>query len=83
MTHSPSDPRLSPALPDNWNYEAKVAEVEAIINRIEMGDLELAEVFDQFAIAVTHLHECETFLNHKKSQMDLLIETLVDNSEAF
>lgn len=80
MTHSTRDSSLSAI---NWNYEATVAEVEAIINRIEMGELDLAEVFDQFAIAVTHLHECEAFLTQKKQQMDLLIETLVDNPEAF
>jgi exodeoxyribonuclease VII small subunit len=75
--------RVSASPTPDWNYESTVAEVESIINRIEMGDLELAEVFDQFAIAVTHLHECETFLLQKKQQMDVLIETLSDNSEAF
>lgn len=71
------------ALSDPWNYESSVAHIEAIINQIEMGEMELAEVFQQFAIAVEHLHHCETFLTHQKKRMDLLIETLLDEPEAF
>lgn len=66
-----------------WNYEATVVQIEAIINRIEMGELELAEVFDQFAIAVHQLRRCEAFLNRQKGQIDLLIETLIDEPDSF
>ncbi|BAY47495.1 exodeoxyribonuclease VII small subunit [Scytonema sp. HK-05] len=59
-----------------WNYEAKVAEVERIIARIEAGDLELEEVFDQFATAVESLRQCEAFLQERQQKVDLLIETL-------
>ncbi|MBF2004618.1 exodeoxyribonuclease VII small subunit [Chlorogloeopsis fritschii PCC 9212] len=61
-----------------WNYEAKVAEIENIIARIEAGNLELAEVFEQFAKAVEDLRECEKFLQQRQEQVDLLIETLSD-----
>lgn len=64
---------------EGWNYEAKVAEVERIIARIEAGDLQLQEVFDQFATAVKHLRECESFLQERQQQVDLLIETLQDD----
>jgi exodeoxyribonuclease VII small subunit len=73
----------SPSFPPNWNYEATVTEVEAIISRIELGELELSEVFDQFAIAVEQLRQCETFLTRQQQQVDLLIETLLDEPEAF
>ncbi|MCX7596754.1 MAG: exodeoxyribonuclease VII small subunit [Fischerella sp.] len=63
-----------------WNYEAKVAEIENIIARIEAGELELAEVFEQFAKAVEYLRECEKFLQQRQQQVDLLIETLNDQS---
>ncbi|BAY67391.1 exodeoxyribonuclease VII small subunit [Anabaena sp. FACHB-709] len=65
------------------NYEAKVAEIEAIISRIESGELELEAVFEQFANAVEYLRQCDTFLQQRQQQMDLLIETLndEDNSE--
>ncbi|NJO43982.1 MAG: exodeoxyribonuclease VII small subunit [Cyanobacteria bacterium CRU_2_1] len=76
--HSPS-PHSS--VPPNWNYEATVAEIETIINRIEMGELELAEVFGQFAIAVERLRQCEAFLNRQQQQVDLLVETLLDESD--
>jgi|GEM_PF-935279 len=64
------------SLDSGWNYEAKVAEVERIIAQIEAGKLELEEVFDQFATAVECLRECESFLQARQQQVDLLIETL-------
>lgn len=81
---SPIESASSPAdisIPSKWNYEATVAEVEAIIHQIEMGDLPLADLFDQFEIAVERLRQCETFLNRQQQQVDLLIETLLDESE--
>ena len=71
---SSSHPKKS--LPKNWNYEATVAEVETIIEQIEAGELSLAEVFEQFTTAVKYLNQCETFLQERQQQMDLLIETL-------
>jgi exodeoxyribonuclease VII small subunit len=71
------------SVPSGWSYEATVAEVEAIINRIELGELELADVFSQFSIAVEQLRQCETFLNRQQQQVDLLIETLLDEPEPF
>jgi exodeoxyribonuclease VII small subunit len=67
--------------PTSWRYEATVAEVESIITRIEMGELDLAEVFDQFSTAVEYLRQCEAFLNQQQRQMDLLVETLLDDPD--
>ncbi|WP_341529521.1 exodeoxyribonuclease VII small subunit [Nostoc sp. UHCC 0302] len=64
---------------EGWNYEAKVNEIEGIIARIEAGELELEEVFDQFAKAVEYLRQCEGFLQQRQQQVDLLIETLSDD----
>ncbi|NEQ62293.1 MAG: exodeoxyribonuclease VII small subunit [Moorea sp. SIO4A1] len=66
---------------ETWNYEATVAKVETIIRKIETGELELAEVFDQFSAAVEYLHQCEYFLDQRQQQMDLLIETLNNDSD--
>ncbi|MBH8553710.1 exodeoxyribonuclease VII small subunit [Nostocaceae cyanobacterium CENA357] len=63
---------------EGWNYEAKVNEIEGIITCIEAGELELEEVFDQFAKAVESLRQCESFLQQRQQQVDLLIETLSD-----
>ncbi|MBW4674468.1 MAG: exodeoxyribonuclease VII small subunit [Nostoc sp. CreGUA01] len=63
---------------EGWNYEAKVIEIEGIIARIEAGELELEEVFDQFGKAVEYLRQCESFLQQRQQQVDLLIETLSD-----
>ncbi|MFN6559213.1 MAG: exodeoxyribonuclease VII small subunit [Nostoc sp. ChiSLP01] len=63
---------------EGWNYEAKVIEIEGIIARIEAGELELEEVFDQFGKAVEYLRQCENFLQQRQQQVDLLIETLSD-----
>jgi len=68
-------------LPEAWNYEATVAQVETIIEQIEAGELELAEVFEQFTAAVKYLRQCESFLQERQQQMDLLIETLTDESD--
>lgn len=69
------------SLPQTWNYEATVAQVETIIKQIEVGELELAEVFEQFSAAINYLRQCEAFLNQKQQQMDLLIETLEAESD--
>ncbi|MGQ9870247.1 exodeoxyribonuclease VII small subunit [Leptodesmis sp.] len=66
---------------EDWNYEQTVQRIEATISRIESGELELAEVFDEFAAAVKSLQECETFLAERQRQMDLLIESLKDEPE--
>ncbi|MBF2067823.1 MAG: exodeoxyribonuclease VII small subunit [Calothrix sp. C42_A2020_038] len=63
---------------EEWSYEAKVAEIDSIIARIETGQLDLAEVFEQFATAVQYLKECDSFLQTKQQQVDILIETLQD-----
>lgn len=67
--------------PETWNYEATVAQVETIIKQIEAGELELAEVFEQFTAAVRYLRQCEAFLQERQQQMDLLIETLEEESD--
>jgi exodeoxyribonuclease VII small subunit len=64
--------------PEGWRYETSVAEVEAIISRIESGELELEDVFAQFSEAVAVLQQCETFLAEHQAQINLLIETLGD-----
>lgn len=67
---------------DTWNYETSVDQVEAIIADLETGDLPLADIFDQFEKAVTELKKCDSFLQEKQKQAQLLIETLLpDESE--
>ena len=66
---------------EDWNYEKAVAEVENIIKKIEAGELELEEVFEQFAVATEYLRQCETFLQQRQQQVDLLIETLNDEPQ--
>ena len=66
-----------------WSYEATVKEIEATIARIESGELDLADVFDQFATAVQQLKQCEKFLADRQKQMDLLIETVSEDPEDF
>lgn len=61
---------------EDWSYEATVAEIDATVACLEQGDLPLAEVFEKFEQAVSHLRQCETFLQTRQEQADLLIETL-------
>ena len=60
----------------NWNYEETVDRVEKILAGIEGGDLELAEVFSQFEIAVASLQQCESFLAEHSERVELLLENL-------
>ncbi|NJM63578.1 MAG: exodeoxyribonuclease VII small subunit [Oscillatoriales cyanobacterium RU_3_3] len=62
---------LPPDRPE-WNYEATIDRIEAIIDRVESGALPLEEVFQQFAIAAECLQECENFLTRGKEQMQLV-----------
>lgn len=80
-TNSPDSEATTIQLPKGWQYEASVAEVEKLIAQIETGELALEEVFNQFALAVTYLRRCETFLQSHQQQVDLLIETLNDEPE--
>jgi exodeoxyribonuclease VII small subunit len=61
-----------------WNYEQTVERVEAILEAIEGGELELTEVFSQFAVAVESLQQCEIFLSAQREQVELLLENLGD-----
>lgn len=70
---------MSPRKKSDWHYETAIAQVEAIIEQIETGDLDLAAVFSQFAIAVEQLNQCDAFLTQQQAQMSLLIETLTDD----
>lgn len=67
-----------PDPPESWSYEDTVATVEAIIADLESGRLPLAEVLTQFEQAVESLRQCETYLSAKRSQVDILIETLTE-----
>ena len=74
-------PGVAPSpVEEGWHYESAVATVETIIHNIEAGEMELATIFDQFAIAVEHLQACETFLKHHRQQVDVLVETLTDEA---
>lgn len=66
----------------SWNYELAVARVEAIVEQIEAGDLELADLFDRFETAVAYLRQCEIFLKDKQQQMDLMVEILEGKTTA-
>jgi len=65
----------------DWSYEDRVSHVEGIIARLEGGELGLEEVFAEFAAAVESLRECEGFLQERRRLVDLLIETLQDETE--
>lgn len=80
MTRSGSKQSKQSKTPD-WNYEATVAEVETIIEQIEAGELPLAEVFERYAAAVKYLNQCDSFLQERQQQMDLLIETLNEETD--
>ena len=78
---SPESANASLDFPEDWSYEITVKKIETIVARIEAGELELADVFQEFSEAVEYLRQCETFLAERQKQADLLIETLLDEPE--
>lgn len=71
---------LSPIQDENWRYESAVEQIESIVEQIESGELELADVFEQFGMAVEQLQQCEAYLARHQQQLDLIIETLADTA---
>ncbi|WP_231599577.1 exodeoxyribonuclease VII small subunit [Crocosphaera watsonii] len=53
--------------------------MEALIEKIESGDLPLETIFSEFEIAVKQIQHCEQFLLTGVKRMELLIETLEDD----
>ncbi len=77
----PNSADASLSFPPDWSYETTVKKIETIVTRIETGELELADVFQEFSEAVEYLQQCEKFLSERQKQADLLIETLLDEPE--
>ncbi len=71
-------PKRPPKPSPDWNYETTVSQIETTLNQIERGDLDLADVFEQFTSAIAQLKQCEQFLGDRQQQVDLLIETLTE-----
>lgn len=65
-----------------WRYEVAIAEVEALIEQIESGELDLAEMVERFQQAAQTLKTCEAFLQEKRQQVEIIIEQLQDLDEA-
>ncbi|MFQ3613326.1 MAG: exodeoxyribonuclease VII small subunit [Cyanobacteriota bacterium] len=61
---------------DPWRYEVAIAEVESLIDQIESGELDLAEVVERFQQAAQTLKTCEAFLQEKRQQVEIIIEQL-------
>jgi exodeoxyribonuclease VII small subunit len=74
----PRKPAPGQPPPDFWSYEDTIAALEAMVVNLEAGNLPLTEVLEQFEQAVQALQRCETYLQEKRQQVDLLIETLAD-----
>ncbi len=73
--------KKTPKLPEDWSYEDTLARIEHITGQLETGELPLADVFEQFAEAVSALQQCDQFLLSKQQQASLLIETLVGEED--
>lgn len=65
---------------DPWRYEAAIAEVETLIQEIESGQLDLAEVVERFQRAAQTLKTCEAFLQEKRQQVAIIIEELAESN---
>jgi exodeoxyribonuclease VII small subunit len=77
---APSRKRQAPQ--EAWNYETTVSKIEDILTLIESGDLDLADVFEQFSVAVEYLKQCDAFLQERQQAVELLVETLSSESSS-
>lgn len=59
-----------------WNYEDTIAKAEKIVSEIESGNLSLSDLFVQFSLASDYLQQCEQFLEQKRQQINISVESL-------
>jgi exodeoxyribonuclease VII small subunit len=56
------------------NFEAKIQELAAIVEKIESGELTLEEAMQQFEKGVKLTQECHTVLQNAEQKVKILVE---------
>lgn len=57
------------------SFEAQLAELEALVEALETGDLELAESLDRFQQGVALSKACRELLDAAQQQVETLLES--------
>ncbi|NKI36010.1 exodeoxyribonuclease VII small subunit [Wenzhouxiangella sp. XN79A] len=56
------------------SFEAKLAELESLVEALETGDLELAESLERFKRGVALSQDCRTMLDAAQQQVETLLD---------
>lgn len=64
----------SPSPPAEPTFEAKLAELESLVEALETGDLELAESLERFKRGVTLSQDCRAMLDAAQQQVETLLD---------
>ncbi len=56
------------------SFEAKLAELESLVESLETGDLELAESLERFKRGVTLSQDCRAMLDAAQQQVETLLD---------
>jgi exodeoxyribonuclease VII small subunit len=70
VTQPKADPSAAPVTPD---FEASLAELETIVERLEQGDLSLDDSLKQFERGVQLTRACQTALTQAEQKVEILL----------
>ncbi len=65
---------LMPRKQKTPDFEANLAELEALVNQMEQGDLSLEQSLQTFEQGIRLTRECQQRLNQAEQQVQVLIE---------
>lgn len=75
MTRKPgSEPADDAASAATGDFEQSLAELEALIGRLERGDLPLAESLDLFEQGVSLTRQCHARLSEARQRVEILLK---------
>jgi exodeoxyribonuclease VII small subunit len=72
MAKKPSQPSGPPALPDDLRFEDAVGELEAIVERIESGDVDLDRALREHERGVALIKRCREMLQKAEQRVQQL-----------
>ena len=69
---NPSESSMNNSFDSDMRYEQAVAELELIVNQMELGNLPLDDSFKAYKRGAELIQICQTALNHVEQQVQIL-----------
>lgn len=72
----PRSPRatIAQSMPDEWNFEQGLAELESVVKELESGDLSLEKAIQVFERGVTLSGRCRKELEDAETRVEVLLK---------